>query len=260
MDDKDVEKFWDENAENWTKLVRMGYDVCRNHINTPEFFKILPDISGLKGLDIGCGEGYNTHLAAQKGANMTAIDISKVFIKYAIEKEKVEPLGIKYQVASAVELPFENESFDFAISTMAFMDMYDIDKAFNQAYRVLKPNAFFQFSIIHPCFSLSDPEWIYDDKGRRTGLICRDYFKNFDGEIQEWIFSAAPEELTRNMKKFRVPRFRHTLSYWLNTIIRSGFTLEYFSEPFANDEAIKIKPSLASTRVIAWFLIIRCRK
>ncbi len=62
------------------------------------------------------------------------------------------------------------------------------------------------------------------------------------------------------MKKFRVPRFRRTLSYWLNTLINLGFTLEYFSEPFANDEAIKNYPSLAATRVIAWFLIIRCRK
>ncbi len=260
MDDKDVGKFWDENAENWTKLARMGYDVCRNCVNSPEFFKILPDVTGLKGLDIGCGEGYNTRIAAKKGSQMTAIDISEVFINHAIEKEKEEPLGIKYQVASAVELPFENESFDFVISTMAFMDMFDIDKAFNQAYRVLKSNGFFQFSITHPCFSLSDPEWIYDDKGRRTGLICRDYFKNFDGELEEWIFSAAPKEITKNMKKFCVPRFRRTLSYWLNTLINSGFTLEYFSEPFANDETIKNYPSLVATRVIAWFLIIRCRK
>ena len=148
MDDKDVGKFWDENAENWTKLARMGYDVCRNCVNSPEFFKLLPDVTGLKGLDIGCGEGYNTRITAKKGSEMTAIDISEVFIKHAIEKEKEEPLGIKYQVASAVELPFENESFDFIISTMAFMDMFEIDKAFKEAYRVLKPNGFFQISII----------------------------------------------------------------------------------------------------------------
>jgi len=260
MDDKEVGKYWNENAENWTKLTRMGYDIFRNCVNAPEFFKILPDVTGLKGLDIGCGEGYNTRLAAQKGGKMTAIDISEVFINHAIEKEKEEPLGIKYQVASAGELPFETESFDFVISTMALMDMPEIDKAFSEAYRVLKSDGFFQFSIIHPCFSLSNPEWIYDDKGVRTGLICKDYFKNSNGEFEEWIFSAAPEELTKDMKKFCVPRFRHTLSYWLNTIINSGFILEYFKEPFANDETIKKHPGLVATRVIAWFLLIRCRK
>ncbi|MFX0041944.1 MAG: class I SAM-dependent methyltransferase [Candidatus Hodarchaeota archaeon] len=260
MDDKEVGKFWNENAENWTRLARMGYDKCRNCVNAPEFFKILPDITGIKGLDIGCGEGYNTRIAARKGAKMTAIDISEVFINHAIEMENEEPLGIKYQVASSVNLPFEDDSFDFVMSTMAFMDMYDIEKAFDEAYRVLKLDGFFQFSILHPCFSLSNPEWIYDDKGVRTGLVCRDYFENSEGEFEEWIFSAAPEEMTKDMKKFCVPRFRRTLSYWLNTIINAGFTLESFNEPFANDEAIKKYPGLAATRVIAWFLIIRCRK
>ena len=94
MDDKEVGKFWNENAENWTKLARLGYDRCRNLINTPAFFKMLPDVSGLSGLDIGCGEGYNTREAAKKGAKMTAIDIAETFIKYAKESEEAESLGI----------------------------------------------------------------------------------------------------------------------------------------------------------------------
>ena len=50
MDDKEVGKYWDENAENWTRLARMGYDRSRDLINSPAFFKILPDIVNLKGL------------------------------------------------------------------------------------------------------------------------------------------------------------------------------------------------------------------
>lgn len=52
MDDKEVGKYWDENAENWTKLARMGYDQCRDLINSPAFFKILPDIAKLKGKNL----------------------------------------------------------------------------------------------------------------------------------------------------------------------------------------------------------------
>ena len=83
MDDKEVGKYWEGNAENWTKLARSGYDRCRNLINTPAFFKMIPDIKGLKGLDIGCGEGYNTRIAAKKGGQLTAIDISESFINFA---------------------------------------------------------------------------------------------------------------------------------------------------------------------------------
>ena len=46
MDDEDVGRFWNENAEAWTALSRAGYDTYRDHLNTPAFFELLPDIRG----------------------------------------------------------------------------------------------------------------------------------------------------------------------------------------------------------------------
>lgn len=66
MDDKEVGKYWNENAKNWIKLAKLGYDRCRDLINSPAFFKMLPDINDLKGIDIGCGEGYNTRICSKK--------------------------------------------------------------------------------------------------------------------------------------------------------------------------------------------------
>ncbi len=95
MDHKEVGKIWDENAANWSKLSRMGCDVYRDHVNTPAFLAMLPDVKGLQGLDIGCGQGHNTRKVAEQGAKMSAIDISPVFIKYAKEAEEKKPLGIE---------------------------------------------------------------------------------------------------------------------------------------------------------------------
>jgi 2-polyprenyl-3-methyl-5-hydroxy-6-metoxy-1,4-benzoquinol methylase len=83
MDDHEVGRMWDENAEVWTALARAGYDVYRDRVNTPAFLAMMPDIKGLRGLDIGCGEGHNTRLLAQRGAAMTAFDISPTFIRHA---------------------------------------------------------------------------------------------------------------------------------------------------------------------------------
>lgn len=115
-------QYWNRNAEAWTVLTRAGYDVYRDHLNTPAFLAMLPDIHGLVGLDIGCGEGHNTRLLAARGVRMSAIDIAETFINHAMQHEVENPLGISYQVASAVELPFPDGSFDFTTSFMCLMD------------------------------------------------------------------------------------------------------------------------------------------
>jgi 2-polyprenyl-3-methyl-5-hydroxy-6-metoxy-1,4-benzoquinol methylase len=102
VDHTDVRRYWDANAEAWTRLSRAGYDTYRDHFNTPAFFHMLPPVDGLSGLDIGCGEGYNTRLLAQRGARVTAVDISEVFVRQASQLEKCEHADIHYQVASAV--------------------------------------------------------------------------------------------------------------------------------------------------------------
>ncbi|MFW9875980.1 MAG: class I SAM-dependent methyltransferase [Candidatus Thorarchaeota archaeon] len=260
MDDKDIAKFWNQNAENWTKLARMGYDLLRDLINSPAFFKMLPDISNLRGLDIGCGEGYNTRIAAKMGAVMTAIDISKVFIKYAKEAEQIEPLGIKYKVASGTEVPFTENYFDFAMATMSIMDMAESEKALSEVFRVIKQGGFFQFSISHPFIANTGFEWIRNEDGKKIGFIIRNYFKQFNGEIDEWIFGAAPKEISEKMKKFKIPRFTRTLSDWLNLLIEKGFILEEFCEPYADDETLKKYPQEYDSRIIPYFLLIRCRK
>src|SRR5499426_947998 len=108
---------------------------------------MLPDVNGLSGLDIGCGEGHNTRLLAQRRASVTAIDISEVFIAHAKQAEEQEPLDIDYRVASAVDLPFANATFDFVTGFMSFMDIPETERALSEAYRALKPRGFLQFSI-----------------------------------------------------------------------------------------------------------------
>lgn len=87
MDHQEVGKYWNENALAWTTIARAGFDIYRDYLNTPAFFDILPSIKDLHGIDIGCGEGYNTRLLSQKGAILNAIDISEIFIQKAGEEE-----------------------------------------------------------------------------------------------------------------------------------------------------------------------------
>jgi ubiquinone/menaquinone biosynthesis C-methylase UbiE len=260
MNHEEVGRYWNENAEVWTKLARAGYDVYRDYLNTPVFFNMLPNVEGLSGLDIGCGEGHNTRLLVGCGAHVTAIDISEKFIQYAKQSEEQDPLGIDYRIASATDLPFNDATFDFAVAFMSLMDISETDCVLSEAHRVLKPGGFLQFSIEHPCFSTPHRRNLRNEEGLTYAIEVGDYFHNLKGEITEWIFGAAPPELRKGLRKFKTPRFTRTVSQWLNLLIDTGFLLERIEEPRPSDETVKSCPDMQDAQIVAYFLHIRSRK
>ena len=260
MDHEEVGRYWNENAEVWTELARAGYDHYRDGLNTPAFFEMLPGVDGLSGLDAGCGEGHNTRLLAERGARMTGIDISRNFVRYAREAEQGQPLGIDYELASAVALPFESASFDFAVAFMSLMDIPETELVLAEIFRVLRPGGFFQFSITHPCFDTPHRENLRDETGCTYAIEVGDYFRGREGEVEEWLFHAAPPEVREGLPPFRIPVFMRTLSSWLNKLVEADFVLEHFGEPFPSDEAVQERPGLQDAQIVAYFLHVRARK
>lgn len=175
----------------------------------------------------------NTRAVAALGCRMTAVDPCSNFVSRAGDPE--DNGTITFIEASATQLPFSSESFDFAISTMCLMDLPDLDRAFAEAFRVLKPGGFFQFSIVHPCFNLPG-----------------NYFE--EGPYEEkWTFSSVPAELKEKHGDFKVAHYHRPLSTWLNLLIGSGFCLEEMLEPRPTEEAVARFPHLAEARELAGF-------
>ncbi len=260
MKHSEVKRYWDRNADAWTQLSRAGYDVYRDYLNTPAFFDMLPHVEGLSGLDVGCGEGYNTRLLARRGASVTALDIADRFVRHAKELEDQAPLGIRYLAASAVELPFAAASFDFITGFMSFMVIPETETVLAEANRVLKPGGFLQFSITHPCSDTPHRRNLRDEKGVTYAIEVGDYFRNLQGEVVQWLFAAAPPEVKEGLPLFAVPRFTRTLSQWLNAVIDSGLTLERIGEPRPSNQVVSEHPDLQDAQVMAYFLHIRARK
>ena len=260
MDHVAVGEFWNKNAEAWTKLSRAGYDVYRDQLNTPAFFELLPPITGLIGIDLGCGEGHNTRLLAQRGARVTGIDIAATFIRHAQAEETRAPLGITYQEASAVELPFPDASFAFATAFMSFMDIPETERVLAEAFRVLQSGGFLQFSILHPCFNPPHRRTCRDEDQITYAIEVGDYFVDARGRIDEWTFTTVPQTGRNPQPKFKVPRFHRPISQWLNLLIGAGFSLERCAEPYPTDETVRAHPSLQHTQVAAYFLHVRVRK
>jgi ubiquinone/menaquinone biosynthesis C-methylase UbiE len=259
MDRERAAAYWEANAETWTQLSRAGYDVYRDNVNTPGFLAMLPPIAGLHGLDIGCGEGTNTRALAKLGARMTAIDVAPTFVTHARESEVRDPLGIVYDVADAQALPFADDSFDFATAFMSLMDVPDYRAALAEAHRVVRPAGFFQFSILHPCFTPPHRRVLRDAAGVAHAIEIARYFDNVDGEVDYWKFTAAPEAVQATVEPFGTPLFHYPISDWLNAVVAAGFNIERVGEPSVDEATARRVPSVADSRIAPLFLHIRGR-
>jgi SAM-dependent methyltransferase len=266
MDNQKIASFWDENAPDWIEAVRAGWDVYRELVNNPAFFETLGDISGMKVLDVGCGEGYNTRKFADLGASVVGTDVSRLMISAAADHESDEPRGIEYHQAPASDMPMlGDESFDAVLSTMTLMDLEDYAQSIAEVARVLKPGGLFQFSVTHPCTMTRMWEWMYDDDDdEKVGVVVGDYFSlasnRHGSDVDEWFFGGAPRDVRQTARPFRIPRFFRPISEYFNTLTAAGFCVEKLVEPHASEADVAKCPNIADTRIIPYFLIFRCTK
>ncbi len=112
-------------------------------------------ISGLF-LEIGAGLGYTSLKIFDKyhpeKVVITDYDPNQVkdAERYALKKYGSVPSEIHFQREDALQLSFEDETFDFVLGTLCFhhietrvLDFVNTPKALEQIYRVLKPNGHF---------------------------------------------------------------------------------------------------------------------
>lgn len=67
-------------------------------------------------LDIGCGYGRNSNWLAEKGFNVSAIDIQSKAIEEAKKTAREKGLGcVDYNVANALDLPYKDQEMEFVI-------------------------------------------------------------------------------------------------------------------------------------------------
>jgi ubiquinone/menaquinone biosynthesis C-methylase UbiE len=138
--------------------------------------------------------------AWRSAARVIGIDISATFVRLAREAEEAHPLGIRYEVASAVDLPFGDASVDFVTAFMSLMDIPETERAFAEIFRVLRPDGFLQFSISHPCFETPHRKTLRD---HRAGAPTRAKWEAiFGGWKVKW---RSGSSMPRHQRFTRIP-------------------------------------------------------
>ncbi len=95
---------------------------------------------GSRILDVATGTGKQAFAFAEKGYDVTGIDLSEAMLKIAKKKNRYK--NVRFEVADATDLPFTNNSFDVACVSFALHDMpLGIrEKVLREIVRVTKPH------------------------------------------------------------------------------------------------------------------------
>ncbi|SPH18433.1 Erythromycin 3''-O-methyltransferase [Defluviimonas aquaemixtae] len=128
--------------------------------------------AGTEVLDIGSGIGGAARMIASRyGADVTGVDLTPEFVETA--KQLTEAVGLKarFVEGSALDLPFEDESFDLATLLHVGMNLPDKTQLFKGAARVLKHGGTFAVYDVmrfgaHPVFPVP---WAAEPEGSFLG-------------------------------------------------------------------------------------------
>lgn len=143
--------FYERFAADFDSKVNM-YDTVRR---VDVFFNDLLKNENLEGkslLDAGCGTGWFSAEAARRGAKVTSMDLGPGLLAQVEKKCNSERV-----VGSILEMPFDNNTFDYVVSSEVIEHTPDKAKAIQEIYRVLKPNgiavvstpnSFWYFSLV----------------------------------------------------------------------------------------------------------------
>lgn len=100
----------------------------------------LASVPNAHVIDVGCGAGHASFVAAQQVATVTAYDLSPDMLAVVAQSAQQRGLNnITTQCGSAESLPFADASADVVISRYSAHHWHDVGLALREMKRVLKP-------------------------------------------------------------------------------------------------------------------------
>ncbi|MEV0641539.1 class I SAM-dependent methyltransferase [Streptomyces sp. NPDC050619] len=144
------------------------YDAMLAAVNEP-LFDGAALTAGDRVLDVGCGAGATTRLAARRAypGQVVGVDISAPLLERAQASSEDEGItNVAYELADAQVHPFPPAAHDVVISRGGVMFFADHTAAFRNLARALRPGG--RLAFVCP-----QPPGPHSEEGRALGLFAR---------------------------------------------------------------------------------------
>jgi ubiquinone/menaquinone biosynthesis C-methylase UbiE len=128
------------------QLAPLDHFHARGFPATVELADALPIKEGHNLVDIGCGLGGPArYLARRFNCHVDGIDITTPFVDAANKLSSLVGMegDVECRYGDGQKLPYDDETFDGGYTQHVTMNVPDRDMFFREAFRVLKPGAFF---------------------------------------------------------------------------------------------------------------------
>lgn len=193
---------YDNFAEDFSHNHNIGEN--SNSLNRTDFYGYIDFLKpGMKVLDVACGDGTDLLYYRNLGVEVYGIDASAEMIKLAHSKVSDIPLV----VGTFENMPYEDSYFDAVLSKYALMTSADMEPAFKEIHRILKPGGTMLYLVTHP---------------------FRQYFEKRNPQADYFTQEIVDSHILSGSVIVQEPS--HTMNDFLNTFLFQNFDVQAYGE------------------------------
>lgn len=158
-DNQAIIQYWSTRAEGYALRTVDELNSARGDNWQNKLARLLPLPPQAPVLDVGCGPGLFTLLAARMGFQATGVDTCPAMLEEARRNARESHLEATFLEADAARLPFPDASFSAVISRYVVWNLPAPEAALAEWRRVLKPGGFIVYADGNHYRYLTDPDY-----------------------------------------------------------------------------------------------------